>query len=102
MSPTSRLVPPGVLITDMGTVSSFQSMAWCSKNTESAGSRLISATGTVSPSIWIELEAKWTSVRSRSRGAWRHPASLTASRWSSGAPQRSQLAVPTGLSAWHH
>ena len=36
MSPRRRFAPPGVSMTDMGTVSSFQSMAWCSKNTESA------------------------------------------------------------------
>ena len=90
-SPRSRFAPPGVSMTDMGTVSSFQSMAWCSKKTESAASSASSATGTMSPSIWTVLDPKWISVRSRRRGAWRHPASLTRSRWSSGAPQRSQL-----------
>ena len=51
MSPSSRFAPPGVLITDIGTLSSFHSIAWCSKNTESPGPSMTSATGTTVPSI---------------------------------------------------
>ena len=76
MSPRSRFAPPGVSMTDIGTVSSFQSMAWCSKNTESAASSASSATGTMSPSTCTVLDPKWISVRSLRRGAWRQPASL--------------------------
>ena len=102
MSPRSRFAPPGVSITDIGTVSSFQSMAWCSKKTESAASSASSATGTMSPSTWTVLDPKWICVWSLRRGAWRQPASLTRSRWSSGAPQRSQLGASGRLWAWHH
>ena len=98
----SRLAPPGVFITAMGTVSSFHSMVWCSKKTESAGLSVISTTGTTPASSWQVLEAQWNSVRSRRRGAWRHPESVTTSCTSRGAPQRSQVRAELALWAWHH
>ena len=94
MPPIVRFIPPPVFIDDSGTDSSFHSSTWCSKYTPSCGWRLISATGTSSPSTWQVLPENWNSVMSRSRGASRQPESLTLSFSSSGAPQVWQLLAP--------
>ena len=78
-------------MTPTGTVWSFQSITWCSKKTPSWGERVISATGTSSPSTWQDEDPKWNSVMSRSRGASRHPESDTRLRTSRGAPHVAQL-----------
>ena len=102
MPPSMRFMPPPVFSADIGTPGSFQSITWCSKNTASPGASAISATGTISPSIWqTELENR-NSVMSRSRGASRQPESLTLFFWSRGAPQVWQLVVPGWFCAWHH
>src|SRR5579864_4008478 len=56
-----------------------------------------STTGTTVPSTWATLADQWISVRSRIWGAWRHPASLTTLRMSSGAPHRSHVVADAGL-----
>ena len=90
----ARFKPPGNCSTLMGTLSSFHSMMWCSKKTESLAPKWISATGTISPSTWQVLELKWISVMSRMRGASRQPDSLTKLRTSSGAPHVIHVVVP--------
>ena len=87
---------------DSGCASSFHSRTWCSKNTESPWARLISATGTSSPSTWQVLLENLNSVMSRSRGASFHPESLTRLRASSGAPQVAQVVWPASFCALHH
>ena len=102
MPPSVRFMPPPVFSADIGTWGSFQSMTWCSKNTESPWASAISATGTISPSIWqVELENR-NSVMSRSRGASAQPESVTRSFLSSGAPQVVQLVRPVSFWALHH
>src|SRR5579864_1861524 len=56
-----------------------------------------STTGTTVPSTWATLADQRISVRSRIWGAWRHPASLTTLRMSSGAPHRSHVVADAGL-----
>ncbi len=77
-------------------------MTWCSKKMESPAPRLISATGTISPSTWQVLELKWISVISRMRGASRQPDSLTRLRISSGAPHARQAVAVFSFMLWHH
>ena len=95
-------MPPPVLSAEIGALSSFHSITWCSKNTASPGPRLISATGTSSPSTWQVLLEKRNSVMSRRRGASRQPESETLLRSSCGAPQVRQLTVPGGFCDLHH
>ena len=80
---------------------SFQSIVWCSKNTPSPWPRVISATGTSSPSTWQTLLPNRNSVMSFSRGASRQPESETRFVASSGAPHVTQL-VPPSFWVWHH
>ena len=102
MPPSMRFMPPPVFSADIGTSGSFQSITWCSKNTESPCARASSATGTISPSIWqVELENR-NSVMSRSRGASAQPESVTRSFVSSGAPQVRQFVRPVSFWALHH
>src|SRR5215472_16626397 len=102
MPPIDRFMPPPVFSADMGPCGSFHNITWCSKNTESPCARLISATGTISPSTWqVELE-KRNSVMSRNLGASVQPESDTTFRWSSGAPQVLQLVRPGSFCALHH
>jgi len=99
----TRLIPPWSGITSMRTLSSFQSMTWCSKKMRSLPPRLISATGTISPSTWQELPSpKRTSVMSRRRGASRHPESLTRFLTSSGAPHAWHDVAFVGFCTLHH
>jgi len=97
-----RFRPPPVGMADIGAVSSFHSITWCSKNTASPGARLISATGTISPSTWQTLLPKRNSVMSRSRGASRHPESVTRLWASRGAPHTSHAVRSVGFWALHH
>ena len=94
MPPNIRFMPPPVDSADSGAASSFHSSTWCSKNTESPWARLISATGTSSPSTWQVLLENLNSVMSRSRGASFQPESLTRLRASSGAPHVPHVACP--------
>src|SRR5581483_9324023 len=68
----------------------------------SPGDRLISATGTISPSTWQVLLLKWNSVMSFMRGASRQPDSLTRLRISSGAPQERHVSAALSFMLWHH
>ena len=102
MPPSIRFIPPPVFMADIGTPGSFQSITWCSKNTASPWASAISATGTISPSIWqVELENR-NSVMSRSRGASAQPESETRFFRSSGAPQVKQLVRSGSFWALHH
>ena len=92
--PSIRFRPPPVGRADSGVLSSFHSSTWCSKNTQSPSARLISATGTSSPSTWQVLLENLNSVMSRSRGASFQPESLTRLRASRGAPQVAHVACP--------
>src|SRR5262249_34203383 len=82
--------------------SSFQRSTWCSKKTESPPPRLISATGTTSPSTWQVDLPNWISVMSLIRGASRHPESLTRSLMSRGAPQERQERAVGSFWVWPH
>src|SRR5262249_18789380 len=97
-----RFRPPLVAMADNGVTSSFHNSTWCSKNTESPSARLISATGTSSPSTWQLLLENLNSVMSRSRGASFQPESLTRLRASSGAPQVPHVVCPESFWALHH
>src|SRR5436305_12366521 len=102
MPARARLTPPVSGRTLIFVASSFHSSTWCSKKIESPCPRLISATGTISPSTWQVLVPNWISVMSRMRGASRHPESLTRFLTSSGAPHdRHAVAVP-GFWLLHH
>ena len=102
MPPIMRFMPPPVFMADIGTLGSFQSITWCSKNTASPWASASSATGTISPSIWqVELE-KRNSVMSRRRGASAQPESETRFFLSSGAPQVKQLVRSGSFWALHH
>ena len=102
MPPSMRFMPPPSDMADSGAASSFHNSTWCSKNTESPWARLISATGTSSPSTWQVLLENLNSVMSLSRGASFQPESLTRLRASSGAPQVPQVVCPLSFWALHH
>ena len=96
------MTPPCSGITAIGTLLVLPEQDVMLEEDRIALARLISATGTISPSTWQVLVPKWISVMSRMRGASRQPESLTRFRMSSGAPQARQVSACGGFWVWHH